>query len=112
MPLIHLRPLSLAGRRFLWGALQALLDSARKQGAGQAVEPAVHSGGSSIPSAGSQPPQQAQQEGAKGQGRSWKRDGGVVEATKPAAASLAFRQAYNAYAGRTPPESSIVSRLK
>ncbi|KAL4858882.1 Cytochrome P450 3A12 [Chlorella vulgaris] len=86
---------TVSGRRYIWGASQALLDSARKQGADSAAGTGQPTGiGAGVTRVG---------KGGKGAAES---------VAKAAEQSAAFQQASKAMAGQVPPESSIVSRLK
>lgn len=78
-----------ADRRYLWGASQALLDSAREQATAAGAP------------AGGQGPGVA--DGLRSSGE---------EGAKVAVESAAFQQAYKTYVAQVPPETSVVSRLK
>ncbi|EFN55197.1 hypothetical protein CHLNCDRAFT_134405 [Chlorella variabilis] len=80
---------TVADRRYLWGASQALLDSARKQ----ATEAGATAGGQGPAAAN----------GLRSSGE---------EGAKVAVESVAFQQAYKTYVAQVPPETSVVSRLK
>ncbi|KAL4428351.1 hypothetical protein ABPG75_002440 [Micractinium tetrahymenae] len=101
-----------ACRRFLWGASQALLDRARK---GPGSAPGAKS--SSANGAGSDDRKQGENEnggseGAAGQGRTACLDRSLAETWKHPEDSAAFQCAYKEFSVRTPPPTSIVSRLK
>lgn len=109
---------TVASRRYLWGALQALLDSARKQGATAvaglgAAEGAAGAAAAASGAASGAPPAPAQRE---------QQDQAAVAAEPlntslsdinlPPHSSATFKRAYREFEGRVPPAASIVSRLK
>jgi thromboxane-A synthase len=107
-----------ADRRYLWGAAQALLDSARKHDARQ-LPPAGVQATVTVTSAGRQAAGKAATAGqladlkatahAAGNGKLQSSNG--VD-TRVATESEAYRQAYKAFAAQVPPQNSIVSRLR
>lgn len=98
------------GRRYLWGASQALLDRARK-GAGntQATDASTADCGGS---ADSKPGGDGGGAAAGGGVRAARLDRSMGETFQRPEASSAFRRAYKEFSVRTPPPTSIVSRLK
>ncbi|KAL4420261.1 hypothetical protein ABPG77_003440 [Micractinium sp. CCAP 211/92] len=99
-----------ACRRYLWGASQALLDRARK-GAGntQATDASTADCGGS---ADSKPGGDGGGAAAGGGVRAARLDRSMGETFQRPEASSAFRRAYKEFSVRTPPPTSIVSRLK
>lgn len=100
----------MACRRYLWGASQALLDRARR-GAGSTAGADGSSAGGDDRADGTGG--EGGGGGAAGGGvRTARLDRGLGETFQVPEASSAFRRAYEEFSLRTPPPTSIVSRLK